>query len=82
MSTVFVAGNFTLTAGKRSHDPPQYYVYYQTTLQCTTSDDLVGAEIRIYSPRTMSPLPDYTIVNLFGCPFAPSNGHYLMMVSL
>ncbi|KAF8586338.1 hypothetical protein K439DRAFT_1341111, partial [Ramaria rubella] len=36
------------------------------------------AEIRIYSPCTECPLPDGTVVNLYGRLFAPSNGTFLI----
>ncbi|KAF8577903.1 hypothetical protein K439DRAFT_1363654 [Ramaria rubella] len=61
------------------HEPgPQYYVYYDTVLQCASSDVQRPAEIRVYTPRSKNLLKDYTVVNLFGRLFAPSDGKYLI----
>ncbi|KAF8589578.1 hypothetical protein K439DRAFT_1332094 [Ramaria rubella] len=57
---------------------PQYFLYYETSLQCASLDVLHVAEIRIYCLHKESPLKDYTVVNLIGRLFAPSDRKYLI----
>ncbi|KAF8587865.1 hypothetical protein K439DRAFT_1544135 [Ramaria rubella] len=74
MSMAFVSGNFAVTNGVRLTMSGQYYMSYQTSLQCSSSDALPCAEIRMYSPHNENPIGDSTVVNLFGRIFAPSDG--------
>ncbi|KAF8576087.1 hypothetical protein K439DRAFT_1368118 [Ramaria rubella] len=62
----------------RQSTRPQYYAYYQTFLQCTSSETLPEANIRAYCPHGDSLLPDFTMVNLFARIFAPSDVNYLV----
>ncbi|KAF8588292.1 hypothetical protein K439DRAFT_1406623 [Ramaria rubella] len=80
MSTVFVCGNFGIVGGRRSLDGPQYYAFYQTTMQFASSDKLSDVEIRVYTPRTATLFRDCTVVNVIGRLFAPSEGTFLIDV--
>ncbi|KAF8590940.1 hypothetical protein K439DRAFT_1328560 [Ramaria rubella] len=73
-----IPGNFTITSGRPPEGNPQYYLYYETSVQCMSPDVLQLAEIRIYSPCNESPLKDCMVVNLIGRLFTPSDGKYLI----
>ncbi|KAF8587846.1 hypothetical protein K439DRAFT_1336996 [Ramaria rubella] len=62
----------------RQSTAPQYYAYYRTFLQCTSSETLPEAKIRAYCPHSDSLLPDFTVINIFGRLFTPSVGNFLI----
>ncbi|KAF8574372.1 hypothetical protein K439DRAFT_1624366 [Ramaria rubella] len=78
MSTVFITGNFCIVGGRHSSDGPHYFAYYQTSLQCSSSETLADVKIRVYSPQNESLHRDCTVVNVIGRLFAPSKGSYLI----
>ena len=78
-------GKFALFDGQREFVPKPgttgatpdgtWFMTYQSTFQCP-SNTFLPVQIRIYSPRAESPLPDYTVVDLFAhaatAPSAPA----------